>query len=238
MSTIDPSLARVQRQGRRPSLARVVFLLVLLFAGDFGLGAGWGGFGLFDGEGEPPWFSIVGAVGGLMATILASIGWSWTIIKRADVGIGYGMAAWFVGGGIGLLTVVLQNGSPALGLLIGAGLLVLGVVFLVLGIAAAAARGRQKARDKQTLSSGAVTTATVSNKGYDFFRESPRILTTVTFTFVDLQGTRRWVEKTMLVEQGDPVVDGQETRLWFDPSNPGDVRGIVVELAQQRQLRR
>ncbi|MDN4641126.1 hypothetical protein QCD70_12780 [Agreia sp. PsM10] len=193
MSTVDPSLARIQRTPRRPSLGRVVFLLILLLAGGFGLGYGWGGFGLFDGMGEPPWASVVGAIVGLMASILGSIGWSWTVMRRADVGIGYGLAAWFIGGGTGLLIVAQPKGSPALAVTIAAALLALGAVFLVLGVAAAISRRRQSARDERTMRNGTLTSATVSNKGYDFFRESPRILTTVDFTFVDLHGTRRWV---------------------------------------------
>ncbi|SMQ70965.1 DUF3592 domain-containing protein [Agreia sp. VKM Ac-1783] len=237
MSTVDPSLARIQRTPRRPSLGRVIFLLVVLLGGGFGLGYGWGGFGLFDGMGEPPWQSIVGAIVGLMITILGSIGWSWTVMRRADVGIGYGLAAWFIGGGTGLFIVAQPSGSPALAGMIAAVLLALGVLFLVLGLVAAISRRRQISRDERTMRTGTLTAATVRNKGYDFFRESPRILTTVTFTFVDLQGTQRWVQRTMVIEQSDPVVDGQQTRLWYDAANPGDARGIVVELARERQMR-
>ncbi|KQP57189.1 hypothetical protein [Agreia sp. Leaf283] len=53
-----------------------------------------------------------------------------------------------------------------------------------------------------------------------------------------LARTRLAPQKTMVIEQGDPVVDGQETRLWYDATNPGDVGGIVVELARERRLRR
>ncbi|SKA97704.1 hypothetical protein SAMN06295879_2428 [Agreia bicolorata] len=237
MSTVDPSLARSQRTPRRPSLGRVVFLLILLLGGGFGLGYGWGGFGLFDGMGDPPWQSIVGAIAGLAVTVLGSIAWSATVMRRADIGIGYGLSAWFIGGGTGLYLVAQPKGSPALAVTISFALLALGALFLVLGVAAAISRRRQSARDERTMRTGTLAAATVSNKGYDFFRESPRILTTVTFTFVDLQGTQRWVQKTMMIEQGDPVVDGQETRLWYDAANPGDVGGIVVELARERRMR-
>lgn len=238
MSTIDPSLARAQRAARRPSTARVVILLVVLLAGGFGLGYGWGGLGMFDGETDPPTLSILGAIGGLMLTVLGSIAWSWTALRRADIGFGYSSAAVFLGAGTGLMTVAQQNDSPPLAVGIASALLGLGALFLLLGITAAASRRRQTSRDARTMRTGTLTTATVSNKGYDFFRESSRILTTVTFTFVDLQGTQRWVGKTMVIDQGDPIVDGQESRLWFDAANPGDTRGIVVELAKQRQLRR
>jgi hypothetical protein len=238
MSTIDPSLAQARRAARRPGNARVAILLVVLLAGGFGLGFGWGGLGMFDSETDPPTLSILGAIGGLMLTVIGSIVWSWTAIKRADIGFGYGSAAVFLGAGVGLVLIAQQNGSPALAMAIAAALLGLGALFLVLGVVAAASRRRQGSRDRRTMHTGTVTTATVSNKGYDFFRESSRILTTVTFTFVDLQGTQRWVGKTMVIDQGDPIVDGQESRLWFDAANPGDTRGIVVELAKQRQLRR
>ncbi|WP_349863785.1 DUF3592 domain-containing protein [Leifsonia sp. WHRI 6310E] len=238
MSTVDPTIARKARLAKRPSTARVVFFALVQLVGGFGLGFGWGAFGMFEAYGEPPWTAIVGIIGGLLLTILGSIGWAGMLLKRSDIGLGYGGAAVLLGAGTGLLVAASPNGFPAVGVAIAVALYALGALFLVIGVVAATKRRRQRARDAQTATSGMLTTATVSDKGYDFFRESSRIITAVTFTFRDLQGTQRWVQKTMVIEQSDPIVVGQETRLWYDPTNPGDTRSIVVELARDRALRR
>ena len=154
-------------------------------------------------------------------------------LRRADIGVGYGAAAALVGAGSGVLLAA-ASGVP---LVIGVALLALGLLLLLLGVRAASGRRAQEARDQQTMRAGTVTTATVTDKGYDFFRESARILTTVTFRFVDLQGTERWVQRMMIIQQANPVVEGQETQLWYDARNPGDEKGIVVELARQFPVR-
>ncbi len=236
MSTVDPAIARAKRQARRPSLVRVIVLLVLLLAGGVLLGYGWGGLARFDGTGEPPTNAIIGVVCGMPLTILASIVWSWTVMKRPDIGLAYGAAAVLLGAGAGVMATF-RGSDDDLASWIAWALIALGALFLVLGIAAAAGRRRQSTRDLETVQSGTLTSAIVTDKGYDFFRESSRILTSVTFTFTDLQGTQRWVQKTVLMEQSDPIVDGQETRLWYDATNPGDTLRIVVEAARDRPVR-
>jgi hypothetical protein len=237
VSTVDPGIARAKRAARRPSVLRLVILLILLLAGGALLGAGWGSFGRLNDSGEPPVAAIIGINGGLLITIVAFIGWSFAVSKRSDIGFAYGFAAVLFGGGCGLL-VAAQGGTDDVAAWVAWGLVVFGALFLVLGFSAATARRRQVARDERTTHDGTLATATVTDKGYDFFRESPRIFTTITVTFTDLQGVQRWVQKPALIEQSDPIVDGQETRLWYDPQNPGDTRRIVVELAQERPLRR
>lgn len=231
VSLTDPTLPRKLRQAKRPSTARVIILLALLLIGGIALGYGWTSLSL--SESEPPALALVGVAAGMPLTILASIVWSWTILRRDDIGIGYGAAATLLGAGAGVLLAA-SSGVP---LVIGVALLALGLLFLVLGIRAAQSRSAQEKRDLETMRTGTVTTATVTDKGYDFFRESARILTTVTFRFVDLQRTERWVQRTMLIQQANPVVEGQETRLWYDARNPGDEKGIVVELARQFPVR-
>lgn len=238
MSTVDPTLARKARLAKRPSTARVLFFALLQLIGGFGLGYGWGAFGMFEAYGEPPWTAIVGIIGGLLLTILGSIGWAAMLLKRSDIGLGYGAAAVLLGAGTGLVVAASPNGFPTVAIAIAVTLYALSALALLLGVVAATKRRRQKARDAQTATTGTLTTATVSDKGYDFFHESSRIITAVTFTFRDLQGTQRWVQKTMVIEQADPIVVGQETRLWYDATNPGDTRGIVVELARDRAFRR
>jgi hypothetical protein len=41
----------------------------------------------------------------------------------------------------------------------------------------------------------------------------------------------------MIIQQANPVIEGQETQLWYDARNPGDEKGIVVELARQYPVR-
>lgn len=215
----------------------MIVLLVLLLAGGMLLGYGWGGLARFDGTGEPPASAVICVVSGMPLTILASIVWSWTVLKRSDIGLAYGFAAVLFGAGVGSM-VAFQGSTDDVAVWVAWGLLVFGALVLLLGIAAAAGRRRQSVRDLETVRGGTLTTATVTDKGYDFFRESPRILTSVTFTFTDLQGIQRWVQKTVLIEQSDPITDGQETRLWYDAAHPGDSRRIVVELARDRPVRR
>lgn len=231
MALTDPTLPRKLRAAKRPSTARVIILLALLLIGGVGLGYGWTSLTLF--EFDPPATAIVGVVVGMPLTILASIVWSWTILRRADIGLGYGAAATLLGAGGGVL-VASSSGLP---LVFGIALLVLGLLFLALGARAAQSRRAQEKRDLETMRTGTLTTATVTDKGYDFFRESARILTTVTFRFTDLQGAERWVQRTMIIQQANPVLEGQESRLWYDPLNPGDTAGIVVELARQFPVR-
>ena len=232
MSLTDPTLPRKLRQGRRPSTLRVIVLLALLGVGGLALGYGWTTFGA-DEQADPPPLALAGIVAGLPITILASIGWLSTVMRRADIGLGYALAASLIGGGGG----VLAAGTSVVASVIGGVLLGAGLLFLVLGLSAARARRQQEVRDQETMRTGTLTTATVSDKGYDFFRESARILATVTFTFTDLQGAQRWVQIPMVIQQASPIADGQETRLWYDPLNPGDTTRIVIELARQSRTR-
>ena len=229
MSLTDPTLPRKARLGRRPSTLRVAVILAVLLIGGIGIGYGWTGISLVGEFAEPPALVIVGIVAGMPLTIIGGIVWSWTVLRRADIGLGYGAAATLLGAGTG---VILAGQT-----IIGAVLLAVGVVFLILGLTAARARRSQEARDLETMRSGTLVTATVSDKGYDFFRESARILTTVTFTFTDLQGAQRWVQKPMVINQASPVIDGQQTRLWFDALHPDDTARIVVELTRENRMR-
>ncbi|MFZ2172834.1 MAG: hypothetical protein WAW17_02135 [Rhodococcus sp. (in: high G+C Gram-positive bacteria)] len=84
---------------------------------------------------------------------------------------------------------------------------------------------------------GTSVSATVSDKGYTTFRESDRILTSVTFTFTDGTGTPRWVQRHMAIHASSTIVDGQQTRLWYDATDPGNDSRVTVELANEWPLR-
>ncbi len=238
MSTIDPAIVQLRRRRRPPSSAVAAVLLVARFAGGFGLGLGWGGMSLtsFD-EADLLWQYPVGIVAGMILTIGGEIAWMFVVMKSANLGLGHGWAASLLGGGIGLWTVASRFGGPGPAVLIAAVLIALGTASLVLGVIAAASRRRQVRREEELIRTGTVTTATVSDQGYDFFHTSSKILTTVTFAFTDRFGQQRWVQRLCLIQQSDPLVNGQATRLWYDPDDPGNDRAIVVEAAHQRPLR-
>jgi len=239
MSTVDPAIAKRLRAARVPSNLQVGVVLALLLVGGFLAGYGWGGFGwMVDVDTEQVNVPILVAIPvGMMLTIVATIAWTVIVALRGDVGIMYGNAAALFGGGLGVLTVATTLGMPPVLPIVAAVLLTLAAGALVLGAAAAARRRRAAQREDAAVREGSVTTATVTDKGYTAFRESDRILTTVTFTFTDPSGVQRWVQRTMLVRSSDPVVDGQLTRIWFDPRDPSDDGRIVVELARDNPLR-
>lgn len=239
MSTVDPGIAKQLRLNRRPSNLRVAITLLLLLIGGFGLGFGWGGFGwMVDVDTEQVDVLIVVAIPvGMALTVISSIAWSFLVVRRGDLGIMYGNAAVLLGGALGVLAVSQRVDGGAVLSLIVAGLLVLAAGALGLGLLAAAARRRTKTRAAEARRSGREAVATVTDRGWTVFHESSRILTTVTFSFVDLAGTPRWVQRQMVVHAANPVQNGQTTRLWFDPADPGDDRRIAVELAEDNPLR-
>jgi hypothetical protein len=239
VSTIDPAIAARERRTKRPGTVRVVVLLLLLLIGGFAAGYGWGGIGGFSEDVEPPDLVVVAIPVGMVLTIVCSILWSATVMRRSDVGLSAGWTAVLLGAGAGVLlaSTTASSGAAGVVVVIGIGLLVLGLAAFVLGLVAAATRRRAAVTQQEIMSSGMLTTATVSDQGWVIFRESTRILTSVTFTFVDTSGVRRWVQKAMVIRAEDPLTNGQESRLWYDPANPGDEKRIVVEAAVLSPLR-
>lgn len=239
MSLVDPSIAKRQRAAWVPSTRLVTIALGALLVGGFLTGYGWGGFGeMVDPEtAEVQVLAVIAIPLGMMLTIIASIAWTALLVRRSDIGLMYGNAAALLGGGAGVLTVATTLDAPIVPVIIGVVLLALAAAALVAGLAAARARRRDADREVRAMREGSVTTATVSDKGYTVFHESDRIFTTVTFTFTDPSGVQRWVQRAMVVRASDPVENGQETRLWFDPRDPGDDSRIVVELAHANPLR-
>lgn len=237
MSTTDPTLGRKARAARRPGVAVLAVYLLLLTAGGFGQAYGWTSVALLGETDGPPPGAMLGLIAGVPFLILGAAGWARASLKRRDIGFGYAAGAALLGAAGGFVVAAAPYAFPALALVLAAGCALLGLLFVVLGVTAASARRRQDDRDLDTMRTGRLTTATVSDKGYTGFGESSRILTLVTFTFTDLHGTQRWVQRMMLITEDAPIVEGQESRLWYDASNPGELRGIVVELARQHPAR-
>jgi hypothetical protein len=241
VSTIDPAIAARERRAKRPGNVRVVVLLLLILIGGFAAGYGWGGVGGFSEDVDPEVLTVVAIPVGMALTIVCSILWTATVMRRADLGVSAGWTAALAGGGLGVMLAssTLPEGSGADGVLlvIGVALLALALAAFVLGLVAAAARRRAADTQQEMMRTGMLTTATVSEQGWTIFSESTRIFTTVTFTFVDTAGVRRWVQKPMVIRAEEPLTNGQETRLWYDPANPGDEKRIVVEAAVLSPLR-
>ncbi|NMM92248.1 hypothetical protein B2J88_49795 [Rhodococcus sp. SRB_17] len=120
---------------------------------------------------------------------------------------------------------------------VGAGCWALGAGFFVVALAAARSRVRLMESQEEVVRSGEPVPATVSDKGYVIFHESTRIFTAVTFTFTDAEGLQRWVRRTMVVRAENPVINGQQTQLWYDRNDPGNDARIVVKLAVDSPLR-
>ncbi|MCU1527162.1 MAG: hypothetical protein JWP75_925 [Frondihabitans sp.] len=198
-------------------------------------GYGWTGFTAvmtqMEWQSDPPTLTMVAIPVGMFVSIAAIIAWVAVVMKRPEYGLAYGTAGLLAGAGIGVLAARDKFQDPGLVVFVGVGLLCLGAAFIVLGGLAAMSRARAASRQEAARRTGTLTTATVSDRGYTIFRESTRILTTVTFTFVDLGGVRRWVQRPMLIRAEDPLQNGQETQLWYDPARPGDDKSIVVAAA-------
>ena len=79
------------------------------------------------------------------------------------------------------------------------------------------------------MKSGTLTTATVSDRGWEDVHPSRDSLGTPTFTFVDSVGVQRWVTRTMVINRHNPLDNGDTTRLWYDPNHPGNTKRIVIE---------
>lgn len=224
-----------------PGNGPVVVLLVMHVIGGFATGFGWSTFAAFTDEvnAEPDTLGIIGITVGMPAAILSSILWIGVVLKRRDVGLGYGFSAFWLGAGLGILLAAERFPQAGEVLrVVGTVGLILAALLLFVGVRAARARRAASEAAAEMMRTGTRAIATVSDKGYDIFRESARILTTVTFTFTDLQGVQRWVQRPMLVTASDPVVEGRESDLWYDPSAPGDDKRIVVKLAMDSPLRR
>lgn len=54
-----------------------------------------------------------------------------------------------------------------------------------------------------------------------------------TFTFQDLEGQQRWVQRPMLVSRDEEIPVGTTTRVWMAHDEPVDEDKIVVELSEE-----
>lgn len=231
MSLTDPSPVD-QAEAPPPGIGSVVTAILLLAVGGFGCGYGWGGIGLLDGVRDPSMEVQASVAVGMIAWVLGNCFWLGRIIKRRDMGLGIGAAAFLMAAAGGLWAIERTAPGNTVLLTLAAGSASLGALCAVGGIFAARARERARRVEDHIVRHGWETTAVISNRGYESLEGMT--LTVVTFTFRDHHGTQRWVQKSMRQSPRYAVQEGQETRLWFDPERPHDASRIVVDLARDR----
>lgn len=90
-------------------------------------------------------------------------------------------------------------------------------------------------REDQLIANGTHTIAVVTDRGYGAFGESTMVNTRVWFEFTDAAGKAHRVEKRLQISEDDPIENGQETQLWYDPAAPDDKERIVVQLHREHR---
>ncbi|MFJ5956136.1 hypothetical protein ACIQC5_09275 [Paenarthrobacter sp. NPDC092416] len=236
MSTVDPVALRKLRASKRPGPVSIMLALAFQFIGGLAAGFGWPHLAEFEGA-EPPALAMAAVISSIPLLVLSSIAWMGIAMKHNRLGLTLGgTIAWF-GAAAGVTLAAVELGNPPTLTWVAAGCLAICLLLAGLGIWAAQKRRALAAREQAVMSAGAATTATVTDKGYVVFGDSAKIFTTVTFTFRDGSGVQRWVQRPMLIDAAEPVLDGQETTLWYDPMDPGNDQMIVVKLAKDSPLR-
>lgn len=90
-------------------------------------------------------------------------------------------------------------------------------------------RNRARSARRDRLRSGAHVTGQVTDDGLAVFGDTPNIkLATIAITFRDLQGSQRWVTSMSVQSPSNPIKVGDSVDVWFDASDPGNVKRIVV----------
>ncbi len=89
-------------------------------------------------------------------------------------------------------------------------------------------RGSRRARLTDVLQQGQRTTGEVTAVSGATTPDASRTLLRWTFTFVDLQGVRRWVERTEGFAHGEGPVLGHVVTVLYDPARPGDRKRIFA----------
>jgi hypothetical protein len=234
MSIVDPVEARRARLARTRPVARGIRSAVLL--GSFSVvGVAWGvmfaeGFERADGAVQTA--GIVSAIIAWPTFLLFVI----TMVGWRSGPIVLGLAMLLLGAGLAWARVQAGGFAEFPGWL---GLLFIGLALLIWTATFAGRRDRRlrKLQEERTVTSGTEVVATVTNVPDGPNPTSSGLWGPVTFSFEDRDGTRRWVERNMLIRREGDVRVGDTTRLWYDPADPGADGRIVVELARENPLR-
>lgn len=237
MSLTDPDAARRRRAQRTPTPRSLIPWALAAVVGGALLGFG---IAAASGSGEPDFSESPIArvtlvmtlmpVGGIL-TLLSWIAWVGRVSRNPALpGWAIPVALALLGAAIG--TAVARDrgaliGAPRPSLAAGL-LLAAAVLFGVLGLLAWLRRRARLDVDAEIIRTGSSTRGTVTNQGYTHFSEGGRILTQVTYAYLDDAGDRRYVRRPAVIEARDPLVNGDAVDVWFDPTAPGDERRVVV----------
>lgn len=227
MSTVDPDAARRARAARTPQQRDQLLPGILTFVGSGALAASISSMGASPDDWSvelSTFMMLLGAAGSVVGALAAFGGlflWMGAIIKNPRLlGWSVGVALGLIGAGIGT-AVTGQAVLPVV-------LIAIGVVLAILGVLVWTRRNGRIDVEDEIIRTTAPVTGAVTNQGYTHFSESSRILTSVTYAFTDAQGTRRFVQRSAVIDARDPIVDGEAVDIWYDRQNPSDEKRIVV----------
>ncbi|WP_067439821.1 hypothetical protein [Nocardioides jensenii] len=215
-------------------LPTVLNLAVLLVSGVM---VGWGLATVLSSEQVSASAADVGlrlAALGFVVGVAALTAWSRIADPRSGLTVWHAAATLLAGGALGVLLCGLalevdHSGWVALVLLAAAAL----VWFLA---SVSGRKHRAKAnRERDLITSGTHTMAVVVDRGYAAIGERNMVNTFVWFEFTDTAGTTHRVRKRLLIREGDPIENGQETQLWYDASAPDDVDRMVIQLHREHR---
>lgn len=228
MSTVDPDAARRERTTRVPEPRQLVLPGVLVLAGAGAVAVAIGSMSGppdFDDTGAESLKLVLGAVGstvGALCAVGGMIAWMSLSAKNPRLlGWAAPIALGLLGAGLGML--LMTRGTPVPAVLIG-----LGVALGILAVVLRRVRSARADVEDQIMRAGPPVTGEVTNQGYTHFGESARILTTATYAFADAQGVRRFVQRMVVIEASDPLVNGEPVDIWFDRQDPANEKRIVV----------
>lgn len=109
------------------------------------------------------------------------------------------------------------------------------IVFVGSGLALLMTKPSAASAEDELIASGTHTIATVVDRGYGAFGDSTMVNTRVWFEFTDGSGVTHRIDKRLQITENDPIENGQQTQLWYDPSAPGDKDRIVVQLHREHR---
>lgn len=241
MSLTDPVAvrrekeAREQAKGWTPYAVQLFVAMIALF-----LAGGWAtGRSIsapIDDPGAQLWWLPLG-IGSDVVGLLMWATWITICLRRGLPGT-IGIALSIVALGLGLQISVEQSWP----IYVWGG----GVALMGLGVLARMRRAAVRRQVAATQATGWETTGTLTDlKGPDLQESqgSQGVLTVATFTFRDLAGVQRWVQRPMLIRRGEDFPIGTTTRIWLPARGIGDAgksdtgAKIVVELSEEHSMK-